>query len=140
MRAIIAVAAVLAALVSATPVAAGPPAPVYDHLECFKMRDAISYGAIVDLDPSFNNPGIELQKGCKLAVKSREICFPVIKTVISSDETPLPVVGQNLNNGFLCYSVKCPFEGVPDFEVSDQFGTRNVGRLKSSKLCVPADW
>ncbi|HYC00174.1 MAG TPA: hypothetical protein VEC57_13650 [Candidatus Limnocylindrales bacterium] len=134
------IAAVAATMMMAGAALAGPPPTLYDHLECFKMRDTISFGATVNLEPSFNNPGIVLQEGCRLAVKSKEICFPVAKTVVDSEEPTIPVAGQDLANGFLCYSVKCPFDGVPDFEVSDQFGTRTVGRLKTSKLCVPADW
>lgn len=138
MRRILASVSLIGVFCVTTPAMAGV---VYDHLECFKMRDYMKpYNAIVDLNPAFNSPGIELQKDCRLTVKSQEICFPVVKTVIQSDQQVIPVVGQNLQNGFLCYTVRCPFEGVPDFPVADQFGERTVGRLKSSRLCVPADW
>ncbi len=110
----------------------------YDHLKCFKIKDSVaSFAASADLRP-LDASNFELDVGCKLKVRSQELCIPVSKD--RTDAGPsVAVVGQDLTNAFLCYSVKCPAEVFPDqLLMSDQFGSRQLSRFHTSKLCAPA--
>jgi hypothetical protein len=77
--------------------------------------------------------------GCIVKVRSKQICFPVEKTLIDSEGTPLAVTGQDLGNAFICYKVKCPSIALPQsLELSDQFGTRSFEQLRTATVCAPA--
>ncbi len=50
-------------------------------------------------------------------------------------------IGQELENDFLCYKIKCKETlGVPPpkLEVEDQFGTRFISGLRTHTVCAPA--
>ncbi len=124
---------------------AGAGGPPYDHLQCHKMRDAKGYAfnATVDLDPLLPGfPGLPVQTGCTVKIKGIELCVPVAKTVTQSDDpNPIPAVGQDLVNGFICYKMRCPAKVVTDPATGgDQFGVRDLTVSTVTKLCVPADW
>lgn len=118
---------------------AGPAvAQLHDHLKCYKVRDETSFAATVDLRPA-DDALFAVDVGCAVKVRSRQLCFPVEKDLVASSSGQLNVTGQELNNAFLCYAVKCPAIAVPEaLQMSDQFGTRTVTRLKTSTICGPA--
>lgn len=135
-------AALVFCMASATIAAAQP---VYDHLECHKMRDAkgFAFHATVNLDalaPGF--PGLPAQSGCTVKIRGIELCVPVAKTVTETDDpNVLPAVGQDLINGFICYKMKCPAKAIGVVATGgDQFGVRDVAPFTVTKLCAPADW
>lgn len=132
---------VCAALVIAScSLAAAPALAVrYDHLKCYKVKDsAPTSSATVDLRP-LDNGTFELEAGCTVKVRSRQLCFPSTKEVLFSADALLNVEGQELENAFLCYKVKCPKTVLPDsLEMSDQFATRNLTGLRTTTLCAPA--
>jgi len=116
-------------------------AQVFDHLKCYKMKDAHNFTAGADLTP-FQNPPFPVEPGCKIKVKGKEFCIPVDKDLIpgASNAPSAPVVGQALQNDFICYKMKCPNTGVqiPPLVVSDQFGSRTLKKFVAKKLCTPA--
>ncbi len=110
----------------------------YDHLKCFKVKDSLaSFVATADLRP-LDTGNFELDAGCAIKVRSRELCMPVNKD--RTDEGPsLVVEGQDLTNAFLCYTVKCRDELLPaTLSMSDQFGSRELSKLHTIRLCAPA--
>lgn len=127
------------ALAASIVLLAGPAtAQLHDHLKCYRIKDPASHSAIVDLRPA-DQASFEVDAGCKLKVRSRELCVPVRKQVVESDAPDLDVSGAELTGAFLCYKVRCPQAVLPaSYEVSDQFGTRAVTGLRTSTLCVPA--
>lgn len=110
----------------------------YDHLKCFKIKDSVApFGATADLRP-LDSGAFDVDVDCTIKVRSRELCIPVDKD--RTDEGPnLGVAGQDLANAFLCYAVKCPAETLPSaFTMSDQFGSRELSKLHTTRLCAPA--
>jgi hypothetical protein len=113
-------------------------AALHDHLRCYKVKDPASFSATVDLRPTAGVP-FEVDAGCTVKVRSRQLCFPVEKDLVESGGTTLGVSGQELENAFLCYAVKCPPATLPaSIEMSDQFGTRALTGLRPSTVCAPA--
>jgi hypothetical protein len=119
-------------------VATAAEAQLHDHLKCFKVKDPSSFHATVDLfaaDPDT----FESDAGCSVSVRSRQLCVPVAKQIVSSDAPDLDVAGIDLTNAFLCYKVRCPDSVLPPaLQMSDQFGTRTLTGLRTSTICAPA--
>jgi hypothetical protein len=124
----------LSASFATRPAAAG----LHDHLKCYKARDAISLRATADLRPADDAP-FDVDLGCSIKVRSKQVCFPVEKDLIQSNGVPLDVNVQELTNAFVCYAVKCPPAAPPEsLQMSDQFGTRAFTRLRPATVCAPA--
>lgn len=116
-------------------VAAAQP---YDHLRCYKVKDPHKFDAFVDLAPS-QTALFPLLSACKVKVRSKQFCSPVEVEVLSSEDPVPGLVGQDLDDSYYCYKMKCPTDVTPpDVEVTDPFGTRAAGRLKLRTLCAPA--
>ncbi|MBI5504385.1 MAG: hypothetical protein HY899_06265 [Deltaproteobacteria bacterium] len=123
------------ALAASAVVATAQP---YDHLKCFKVKDSLaSFTATADLRP-VDTIDFELDAGCAIKVRSRELCVPVNKDRV--DEGPsLAVAGPDLTNAFICYTIKCRGEVLPaQLLMSDQFGSRQLSGLHTTRLCAPA--
>lgn len=116
--------------------------PTRDHLQCYKVKDPSAYTATLAMDIGFETEtlGLADTTGCVAKIRSVELCAPAAKTVESTDATIIPVVGQNLANGFLCYKIKCPKVDPVTAPVADQFGARSVTVSTVTKVCTPADW
>ena len=126
------------ALLSVFTLARSSPAQIHDHLKCFKIKDSASFSAVVDLRP-LEDGEFGVDGGCTLKVKSREVCFPVEKDLVSTDAPSQVVGGVDLSNAFLCYKVHCPSETTPEsLDMSDQFGTRMISGLRTTTVCAPA--
>lgn len=127
-------------LVVACFLAASTPAlaQARDHLKCFKVSDSTSFGATVDLEPAPSAP-VGADTGCVVKVRSRQLCFPVDSDVTDQDGPAAPVSGQDLENAFLCYRVKCPSAELPSsLQMSDEFGSHTLAGLKVATVCSPA--
>ncbi len=134
MRSIFRTAAVLAFGLAATTA----QAQIHDHLKCFKVKDPSSFGAMADLRPE-DNGTFEADAGCSISVRSRQLCIPVAKELLSTEGPDLDVSGIDLTNAFLCYKVRCPAADLPpSLQMSDQFGTRTLTGLRTSTVCAPA--
>lgn len=131
-------------------VLAGPgiaSAQTFDHLKCYKISDESSYTALANLDTnSLQAAAFPNETGCKISVRSKEFCVPVSKTRFVDPGNPkeapeAELVGQELQNDFLCYKVRCeaPATTPPASQVvHDQFGARAISRFKTAKVCTPA--
>lgn len=116
-------------------------AQIPDHLECYKIKDPVKLQAFVDLD----SPQFGVAPNCTVG-KAVFFCGPTAKTVLSAvDEktrtpiVPLPFSAPPAAEDRVCYKLKCPAPAlVPDQTVTDQFGTRTLGKFKRSLLCTPA--
>jgi hypothetical protein len=115
-------------------------AQVPDHLECYKVRDPLRLKAIVDL----NSAQFGADTGCKLTGTSL-FCVPGTKAVQSAEQrkprapiVPLSFWAPPQPGDLVCYKARCPRPFPGDQQVTDQFGTRTLKRLKSSLLCTPA--
>jgi hypothetical protein len=120
----------------AAPVAAQVP----DHLECYKVRDPLRLEAIVDL----NSEQFGTETGCKLT-RTSLFCVPGTKAVLSAEDrktgapiTPLSFWAPAQPGDVVCYKARCPRPFPEDQQITDQFGTRTLERLKPSLLCTPA--
>jgi hypothetical protein len=124
----------------AGPAAAGEP--IRDHLACHKVSDPSRYYAIVNLDAGFEAEavGIADPSGCYVKLRGMKLCVPVAKSVTETDATILPVVGQDLVNGFLCYKMRCPKAVPAEVGTGDQFGVRTVVVNTAVELCTPVDY
>ncbi|HEY2774249.1 MAG TPA: hypothetical protein VGK20_09380 [Candidatus Binatia bacterium] len=131
-------AAAFAALIASLAFAGRASAQLHDHLECFKAADTQSASAVADLRPLDTAP-FEVDAGCTIKVRSRQICFPVEKDLVSSTAGHAAVAGPDLANPYICYSVRCPPSTLPtSLQLSDQFGTRVFTGLRRSTVCAPA--
>lgn len=117
-----------------------------DHLRCYKVKDEHRFLANANL---FTNPAqaalLPSENGCKIVVNSTEFCVPVKKERLQGfgpHEAPTSTfIGQELENDFLCYKVKCKetLGALPSkLEVEDQFGTRFISGLRTDTVCAPA--
>ena len=119
-------------------VASSAGAQLHDHLKCYRVRDATSSVATVDLHPA-DSVLFEVDAGCTVKVRSKQLCVPVQQDLVESSGGPLHITGQELTNAFLCYAVKCPASTLPEtLEMSDPFGTRTLSSLHTSTVCTPA--
>jgi len=114
------------------------PAPVgvLDHLMCYKMVDPLQIQAAVkmfsDVQPQFS------QNECTL-VKPVEFCVPATKTRLTPALNTPNLIGQPLQNDYICYLVKCAGSPLPpDQNVTDQFGTRTHQKYRPFTICAPA--
>lgn len=112
---------------------AGEPA-VYDHLECFKMKDAIKLKGIVNL-PSLAGTPYDAA-GCRIG-SAKKWCTPSKKQVLSSTPPAIAQPGPDLTSDYICYKISCPKVSLSQ-GVQDQFGPRALGKMKQGELCVPA--
>ena len=112
-----------------------------DHLKCYKVKDTAKFVAGVSLNALQTQFGME---DCKLAGKAQLFCVPVDKEVTVFDDKTKPPLNpgsfpaQKLAEDRICYKIKCPKVVIPDEIVTDQFGTRTVGKFKPFLLCTPA--
>lgn len=125
--------ALAATIGAATPSAA----QLYDHLECFKMKDAISQRVQISVTP-LDTAVFPITAACTVKTKARELCVPTEKTLQSYDGPAEPIAGDNLTNGFVCYTLKCDKSDIDDTEFTDQFGTRTLLKFGEKKICAPA--
>ncbi len=109
-----------------------------DHLKCYKIKDPLVLQGILDV----HTPQFGPETGCTVS-KAKLFCVPATKTVVSAEDrktgpiTPLPVAGAAAADDRICYKLKCP-AAPADQEVTDQFGTRTLTKLKASMVCTPA--
>lgn len=122
----------------------------FDHLKCFKIKDTSNYTAFADLvtNPAQQGP-FPNEDGCKILVRSKEFCVPVEKNRIFQTENPrdaphLDIEGHDVQQDYLCYKMRCPKKGNPEFPqlaqeqmVADQFGLRTISGFKTHKICTP---
>jgi hypothetical protein len=134
---------VLTAIAAATTLTAASVslAQTFDHLTCFKAKDAAKFAATVNLDvlqDQFEPPG-----ECKVAGKAKLFCAPTQKEVTSfvvdkQPSTPLTIAATGEAIDRVCYKVKCPKQDIASELVSDQFGSRDLSKFKAQLLCTPA--
>jgi len=110
-----------------------------DHLKCYKIKDPVKLAGLLDIDSPQLGPGAL----CKVS-KAQRFCVPATKTVVSAEDqatglpiAPLPVTGVPTSEDRICYKIQCNVP-VADQQVTDQFGTRTVTKLKASWVCTPA--
>jgi hypothetical protein len=105
-----------------------------DHLKCHKMKDPLKLKATADLTttaPEF------AAAGCTIS-KAKLFCVPAGMTNLDpADSQQLTVNGQELQNAYICYGVKCPTL-PPDSQVADDFGVRTETHFQTSFVCAPA--
>ncbi len=58
--------------------------------------------------------------------------------MLEANVEPLPIFGPPAPGDRICYKISCPRPFPPEQEVTDQFGTRAVKRLRPFLLCTPA--
>lgn len=113
-----------------------------DHLKCYKVRDSIKLRAVVDLDA----PPLGFEAGCKVS-PGVELCLPALSSIDqaldASQKPPTPLAPSTLSaanaaNLYLCYKLKCPGRAA-DQAATDEFGTRDLTRLRASRYCAPAN-
>jgi hypothetical protein len=112
---------------------------VFDHLQCFPLKDALRSTPLhADLEPE-QAPPFALAPGCRVKFPAKFLCVDVAKTNVQPPGTTLPIGGDTTRD-FLCYAVRCPTPaaGLPTLTVSDQFGERTVRVRPSKYLCAPA--
>src|SRR5215510_9524092 len=105
----------------------------FDHLQCFKVKDATtktSYTAT--LTPSDN--AFPVVAGCVVRIPAKLLCIDVQKTVTLG--TPPGADPGNAAQKYLCYKVKCP-KPSGTTTVQDQFGSHSLILKSTGLLCAP---
>ncbi len=113
-----------------------------DHLICYTMKDSfkitraapIAVDLVSDLQPEFS------QRGCTL-LKPFEFCVPANKTKVTPAAANVNpgIIGQPLQNDYICYVTKCPKQVGPSSKlVTDQFATHRQRKYQPVTVCVPA--
>ena len=116
--------------------------PVRDHLQCYKVNDPSRFYAILNLNIGFEAEtyGLTDTSDCKAKLRAVKLCVPAAKTVVETDATLIPGLGQNLQNGFLCYKMKCAKGEAATLPATDQFGSRDVSASSVLEICTPVDY
>lgn len=134
-------AVLLAVALGAAPATAQPPP---DHLQCFKVTDALlrRVRATVDLDA----PSLGVAPGCRLSAP-KLYCVPARQSVQAGTLfdggrplAELPYHGPAAATDRICYDVTCPrpHGTAPDRTVVDRFGVHALRRLETEMVCTPA--
>ena len=116
-------------------------AQVFDHLKCYKIKDAAKFDAMADLGALQAEFGMD---SCRIKGRGKLFCVPASKTVTAFEDRSregIPQVamdGQALDDDRICYKLKCPVTEIDDRIATDQFGTRQIGKFKLTLLCTPA--
>jgi len=118
--------------------AAGAQLP--DHLQCHKFKDTQKF-KFADVDLTAVQAAFQVPAGCRVKGKGKKFCVPVEKSVTETDAPGSSIGdGQDLSaNDYVCYKMKCPKFVIADTLVTDQFGERNLLKIKTGQeICVPA--
>lgn len=116
---------------------AAAQAQTFDHLVCYKIRDARTFASAgVDLESIAPELGVA---SCTIKGRAKQICVPADEAVTSiSGGSVIGDESEELALYRLCYKLKCPRIDADGQLVSDQFGSRTVGGFKAIQLCTPA--
>lgn len=116
--------------------------PVRDHLQCYKVADPSRFGAILNMNIGFEaeTHGLTDTSDCVAKLRAVKLCVPAAKTVVDTDATVIPSVGQDLQNGFLCYKMKCAKGEAATIPATDQFGGRDISASSVLEVCTPVDY
>ena len=128
----------MAAVACACSLGVVSPAAAGNHLRCYKTRDTIARQRFSGVTLN-SNTGLPSATGCQVSTGARLCCDPVDKVGVPPQQGGNNTVFPDTTK-FCCYKLKCPQSVDLTFQVSDQFGTRNVVSRKSSSrlLCAPA--
>ena len=131
----VAIATLLVLFVSVTAAQAQP-----DHLQCHKIKDSQRFKfadvALIAAQSAFQMPDV-----CTIKGKAKKFCVPVEKAVTGTDAPgSLIGAGPDLSAAdYLCYKMKCPKIAIADTLATDQFGERDLLKIKTAQeICVPA--
>ena len=129
-------------------------AETFDHLACSPVvvedvagEDLASVNAAAATDPGGVGRGGRVAldalddrfdaRGCKVR-RARLQCASRARTSLDPAHPLAFVEGDETAAEMICYRVRCRHAGGRTNLVSDAFGTRPIGRLRSHLLCVPA--
>ena len=116
-------------------------AQVFDHLQCYKIKDTAKFTADVDLTALQEQFGMQ---NCAVKGKGSLFCVPADKVASnfvdkSKDGVPqVDLQGVTPVDDRICYKMKCPKVTIDPLTVTDQFGTRSIEKFKPALLCTPA--
>jgi hypothetical protein len=117
--------------------AATSNAQPYDHLTCYKVKDAKSFSsADVSVQALQAQFGV---LGCRLKAKAKLVCAPADVDVLAVDggnHSSFP--SDELAFDRICYRVKCTGSPPASLQMSDGFGKRELTGFKVATLCTPA--
>jgi hypothetical protein len=112
-------------------IACGAHGQVPDHLQCYRVKDALprtAYTADVF--------GLAAAPGCLVKVPAKFYCVEATKTNVAPPPPGAPAGVQPPR--VACYKLKCPRQKLPAQVFTDQFGSRALQPLASRMLCAPA--
>jgi hypothetical protein len=117
--------------------AASATAQPYEHLICYKTKDAKTFasaGATLSaLQAEFG------ALGCTIKPKAKQVCVPGDAAVAAVDGGSYQYFpSEDLAYDRLCYRIKCTGTIPADLTMSDAFGSRSLQKLKAATLCTPA--
>lgn len=124
----------IAILLTATPARA----QILDDVTCYKVKAGTTFShATTDLealDPALGDDR------CSLSKKPRKVCVPSKLQVTETDGERWSTAGEELNNYYVCYKMKCARREAADAHKFDEFGNHTLLRPRASELCVPAQF
>jgi hypothetical protein len=124
----------LAALAALAWMAGAAAAQPFDHLHCFKVKDAAPK-ATYTLDVEASDAAFAVPPGCRVKARASLLCVGAR----TSNVVPLPpgaAPGLPAQTS-LCYKLKCA-KVQPTATLEDQFGSHVISVKSSNLLCVPA--
>jgi hypothetical protein len=105
----------------------------YDHLHCFKVKDAAAK-ASYSADLTSNDPTFVVAPGCTIKSPATLLCVDVRKTNVAP--APPGALPGSAAQKYLCYKVKCA-KIEPVVTLEDQFGSHSLQVKGSKLLCAP---
>lgn len=111
----------------------GAVAQVPDHLQCFRIKDALAkaqYTATFTPDDGT----FPVAAGCVIKTPAKLLCVDAVKSAV----TPVPPGADDGPDAvkYLCYKAKCP-KSEPVASLTDQFGTHAIVGKGTSLVCAP---
>lgn len=129
-RRVAAIGLALGLVLCATPALATP-----DHLQCFKVKDAVAKG-IYEADLWSSTPVVSnVAPGCTLRTPAKLYCIGA-ETVNVTPTPPNAGSGQSIQQSYLCYKAKCNLVRT-FFDATDAYGTREMDVQSTSLICAP---
>jgi hypothetical protein len=113
-------------------------AQMLDDVTCYKVKAGTTFShATTDLEALDPTIGDER---CSLAKKPRKVCMPSRAQVTETNGESWSTAGEELNNYYVCYKIKCAKREGADRHKFDEFGNHTLLRPRASELCVPAEF
>ncbi len=104
-----------------------------DHLQCYKIKDALAKAEYVaDITP--DDLAFPATPGCTIKTPAKLLCVDAVKSNVMP--SPPGAAAGAEGQKYLCYKAKCP-KNESTTSLTDQFGTHALSVKPASLVCAP---